>query len=150
MHARVANFSCLRYGILSPAPLHALCPAPLSPPPLRTQYFEGKPSGLNPASVIRASPYFGELRSAINNTVQEDYGAAREYVKLFEAYRMVYDFGRTWSYEEYSSKSKSLREIRRDMHKQREWRNELDRMKISNVSTCEIQLLGPVRVMGRS
>lgn len=53
--------------------------------------------------------------------------------QLFEAYRMVYDFGRTWSYEEYSSKPKSLREIRRDMHKQREWRNELDRMKIFNV-----------------
>jgi hypothetical protein len=29
---------------------------------------------------------------------------------------------------------KTLREIRRDMHKQREWRNELERMKISNVS----------------
>lgn len=28
---------------------------------------------------------------------------------------------------------KTLREIRRDMHKQREWRNELERMKISNV-----------------
>ncbi|KAG2451278.1 hypothetical protein HYH02_003884 [Chlamydomonas schloesseri] len=101
-----------------------------------TQYFEGKPSGLNPASVIRASPYFGELRAAINNTVHEDYAAAREYVKLFEAYRMVYDFGRTWSYEDYASKPKSLREIRRDMHKQREWRNELDRMKISNVVGC--------------
>ena len=28
---------------------------------------------------------------------------------------------------------KTLREIRRDMYKQREWRNELDRMKISHV-----------------
>ncbi len=28
---------------------------------------------------------------------------------------------------------KTLRDIRRDMHKQREWRNELDRMKISMV-----------------
>ena len=54
--------------------------------------------------------------------------------QLFEGYRMVYDFGRTWSYEAYSSRPKSLREIRRDMHKQREWRNELDRMKIFNVS----------------
>lgn len=31
------------------------------------------------------------------------------------------------------SQPKTLRDIRRDMHKQREWRNELDRMKISNV-----------------
>ena len=54
-------------------------------------------------------------------------------LQIFEEYRKVYDFGRTWSYEEYSSKEKTLRDIRRDMHKQREWRNELERMKISNV-----------------
>ena len=45
----------------------------------------------------------------------------------------MYDFGRTWTYEDYSAKEKSLRDIRRDMHKQKEWRNELERMKISNV-----------------
>ena len=45
----------------------------------------------------------------------------------------MYDFGRTWSHEEYGSKERSLREIRRDMHKQREWRVELERMKISSV-----------------
>lgn len=28
---------------------------------------------------------------------------------------------------------RSIREIRRDMHKQREWRNELEKMKIGNV-----------------
>ena len=38
----------------------------------------------------------------------------------------MYDFGRTWTYEDYSAKEKS-------MHKQKEWRNELERMKISNV-----------------
>ena len=53
--------------------------------------------------------------------------------QLFEDYRKVYDFGRTWSHEEYGSKERSLREIRRDMHKQREWRVELERMKISSV-----------------
>ncbi|KAG2501733.1 hypothetical protein HYH03_000233 [Edaphochlamys debaryana] len=101
-----------------------------------TQYFEGKPSGLNPASVIRASPLFNSLRNSILASIAEDYAAARDYVKIFEAYRMVFDFGRTWSFEEYSSKPKTLREIRRDMHKQREWRNELDRMKIFNVVGC--------------
>lgn len=55
---------------------------------------------------------------------------------IFEDYRKVYEFGRTWSYEEYGSTSKTLRDIRRDMHKQREWRNELERMKISNVVGC--------------
>ena len=54
-------------------------------------------------------------------------------LQLFETYRQIYDFGRTFSYEEYSSKQKTMREIRRDMHRQREWRNELERMKISSV-----------------
>ncbi|GLC47993.1 hypothetical protein PLESTB_000047400 [Pleodorina starrii] len=100
------------------------------------QYFDGKPSGLNPSSVIRSMPLFNDLRNSITSSIQEDFAAARDYVKLFEAYRMVYDFGRTWSFEAYSSKPKSLREIRRDMHRQREWRNELDRMKIFNVVGC--------------
>lgn len=100
------------------------------------QYFEGKPSGLNPPSIIRSTPYFMMLRTEINQTILEDYTAAREYVKIFEDYRKVFDFGRTWSYEEYSAQQKTLREIRRDMHKQREWRNELERMKISNVVGC--------------
>ena len=29
--------------------------------------------------------------------------------------------------------ARTIREIRRDMHKQREWRNELEKMKIGNV-----------------
>lgn len=124
-------------------------------------YFEGKPSGLNPPAIIRATPLFQvggclqpglagnlflcicmvcgladgrtnnimdrpnhprhhvpiactacctactavpqKLRSEINETILEDYNAAREYVRLFEDYRKVYDFGRTWSHEEYTS-----------------------------------------------
>ena len=31
---------------------------------------------------------------------------------------------------------RTVREIRRDMHKQREWRNELDKMKIGNIVGC--------------
>eukprot|EP00798_Chlamydomonas_sp_ICE-L_P012760 gene12760-16011_t len=90
-------------------------------------YFQGKPSGINPPAVIRSNEYFQDLR---------DYTEAREYVQLFEEYRKIYDFGCQWSYESYSAEAKTLRDIRRDMHKQREWRNELDRMKISNVVGC--------------
>ena len=46
------------------------------------QYFEGKPSGLNPTSVIRSSPYFSELRTSITDSIQDDFTAAREYVKV--------------------------------------------------------------------
>ena len=31
---------------------------------------------------------------------------------------------------------RTVREIRRDMHKQREWRNELEKMKIGNIVGC--------------
>ncbi len=41
--------------------------------------------------------------------------------------------GVTWRAPSLASQPKSLRDIRKDMHRQREWRNELDKMKISNV-----------------
>jgi len=99
-------------------------------------YFDGKPSGLNPPSIIRATQMFQDVRSHVNTNITEAYKDAQEYVKIFEDYRKIYNFGRTWSFEEYTSKPKTLREIRRDMYKQREWRNELDRMKISHVVGC--------------
>lgn len=88
------------------------------------QYFDGKPSGLNPPAIIRNQAYFQGLRMKVIDTINEDFKAAQEYVQVFEDYRKVYDFGRDWSYEDYSSKSKTLRDIRRDMHKMKEWRNE--------------------------
>lgn len=45
-----------------------------------------------------------QLRTDINNSLLEDYTAAREYVALFEEYRKVYTFGRTWSHDEYVAK----------------------------------------------
>lgn len=50
------------------------------------------------------------------------------------AWVQVYDHGRLWSAEEYQAVPKTardIRQIRRDMHKQREWRAELDRMKVT-------------------
>ena len=60
---------------------------------------QGKPTGLDLGSIIRqGTPYFLQLRQAINQAVIEDYAAAREYVaRTFEEQRKVYDFGRTWS-----------------------------------------------------
>ena len=55
------------------------------------QYFEGKPSGLNPVSIIRGTPRFVELRSYINDAVLADFGQAREYVKVIgrDSYRSL-------------------------------------------------------------
>lgn len=52
---------------------------------------------------------------------------------MFEDYRKIFVFGRDWNFDEYSGKKLTIREIRRDMHKQREWRNDLEKMKISQV-----------------
>jgi hypothetical protein len=57
-------------------------------------------------------------------------------LQMFEDYRKIYDFGRTFNPEEYSAKPKTLRDIRVDMREQRDWRNELEKMKISNTVGC--------------
>ena len=46
------------------------------------QYFDGKPSGLNPPAIIRNNLYFQDLRIKISDSITEDYGNAREYVKV--------------------------------------------------------------------
>ncbi|CAD7701709.1 unnamed protein product [Ostreobium quekettii] len=46
------------------------------------RYFEGKPSGLNPVNIIRATQEFIDLRQRINDTIQNDFKAANEYVKV--------------------------------------------------------------------
>ncbi|CAD7701708.1 unnamed protein product [Ostreobium quekettii] len=58
-------------------------------------------------------------------------------MQIFEEYRKIYDFGNNWKFEEYAKvKKPTTREIRRDMHKQRQWRNDLEKMKISQVVGC--------------
>lgn len=51
------------------------------------QYFDGKPSGLNPPAIIRNNPYFQELRLSISESVSKDFVAARDYVKVGEVMR---------------------------------------------------------------
>ena len=46
------------------------------------QYFEGKPSGLNPVNIIRTTPNFVNLCEKINETVKKDFLASGEYVKV--------------------------------------------------------------------
>ena len=46
------------------------------------QYFDGKPSGLNPPAIIRNNLYFQDLRVRVSDSITEDYANAREYVKV--------------------------------------------------------------------
>ena len=45
-------------------------------------YFDGKPAGLNPSTIIRHTPNFISLREKINTSIMEDYQQAHEYVKV--------------------------------------------------------------------
>ncbi len=47
-------------------------------------FFEFKPSCLNPAQVIRASPEFQSLRASINQTISDDFTAAKEASRVSE------------------------------------------------------------------
>jgi dynein heavy chain len=101
------------------------------------QYFTGKPSGLNIRNIICSSPRFLKLLTDIDETVTEDYAAAGEYVNVFKSVRMVYDHGQTWDAAEYRERvGFDLRTIKRDLRKFRDWKIELDRMKISQVRLC--------------
>lgn len=44
--------------------------------------FEGKPSGLNTVNILRNMPHLTQLRAAINQTVIDDFTAAREAVRV--------------------------------------------------------------------
>jgi hypothetical protein len=44
--------------------------------------FEGKPSGLNTVNILRSMPHLTQLRAAINQTVIDDFTAAREAVRV--------------------------------------------------------------------
>jgi len=99
-------------------------------------FFEGtKMVGLNPVGIIQETPFFNELRDSINRVVQSDFEEAREYVKEFEEHRVIYEFGRTWNEDDYSfiAQQHTVAQFKADMAQQSNWRNELERMKISKV-----------------
>eukprot|EP00879_Flechtneria_rotunda_P022627 GHRR01023894.1.p1 GENE.GHRR01023894.1~~GHRR01023894.1.p1 ORF type:complete len:968 (+),score=348.72 GHRR01023894.1:492-3395(+) len=99
--------------------------------------FEGKPSGLNTLNILRNMPHLTALRAAINQTVIDDFSAAREAVRELDiGYRKIWDFGRTWDPDAYAAQPRSLSEIRRDLVLQRNWKGSLDRMKTNMAIGC--------------
>ncbi|KAK3267509.1 hypothetical protein CYMTET_23939 [Cymbomonas tetramitiformis] len=98
-----------------------------------SHYFDGKMNGLNPVQIIRSTPRFKELRQKIDSVIVQDFQEAREYSEIFEEHRVIYEFGKSWNQMEYTAQKLDLRKYHMDMSRQREWRNELERMKIGNV-----------------
>jgi dynein heavy chain len=52
--------------------------------------------------------------------------------QIFEEHRQIYTFEATWSPEQYGSERHTAKQFREDLARQREWRLELDRMKVGN------------------
>ena len=98
-----------------------------------TQHFQGKLHGLNPITIIRETEYFYELRQSIVKVVREDFAEVREYATIFEEHRPVHTFGLRWNAEEYAKKKKTVRNFRMDLMQQKEWRTDLERMKIGHI-----------------
>lgn len=96
--------------------------------------FAGRPSGLHVRNIILAAPRFNALLEDLNATIAEDFAAAREYVRVFEAVRMIHDHQLAWDKAAYESEvGFDARRVRLDLRKFRGWKAELDRMKVSQV-----------------
>lgn len=96
--------------------------------------FAGRPSGLHVRNIILAAPRFNALIEDLNSTIAEDFAAAREYVRVFEAVRMIHDHQLAWDKAAYESEvGFDARRVRLDLRKFRGWKAELDRMKVSQV-----------------
>eukprot|EP00878_Enallax_costatus_P031474 GHUV01034420.1.p1 GENE.GHUV01034420.1~~GHUV01034420.1.p1 ORF type:complete len:647 (+),score=200.09 GHUV01034420.1:874-2814(+) len=99
--------------------------------------FEGKPSGLNTLNILRNMGYLTSLRGSINQTIIDDFTAAKEAVREIDVgYRKIWDFGRTWDPDAYAAQPRNLSEIRRDLVLQRNWKGSLDRMKTNMAVGC--------------
>eukprot|EP00899_Mesostigma_viride_P020786 jgi/Mesvir1/28709/Mv19680-RA.1 len=97
-------------------------------------YFEGRVSGLNPVNIIRSTEYFTKLRENIDRVIMQDFAESRAYAKIFEEHRVIYEFGKTFDFDKYAARTDlGVHHFRADMARQKDWRNDLERMKIANV-----------------
>lgn len=128
------------------------------------RYFEKKPIGLNTLEVLKASEEFHTLKQCISTAISEDFENAGHYgsvstaflsnvqqgpFKGFEEYRKIQEFGENWNVEDFAKTANlGVRDIRRNIHKQKEWRNDIDRMKLCQVPNS-IQCFLPTQGLGR-
>lgn len=69
-------------------------------------------------------------RVEIMRVTEEDFENAAKYAKIFDEHRRVHKHGKTWNFEAYKAKPHNLREIKRDLNKQRDFLRELEKMKV--------------------
>jgi hypothetical protein len=56
--------------------------------------------------------------------------------QVYNEYRKIWEFGRSWDPVVYGSRPRTLAEIRRELFQQRGWKTLLDRMKTGLVVGC--------------
>jgi dynein heavy chain len=83
-----------------------------------------------------------ELRGAIDACVVEDFDTAAVYTQQFDTHRVIFEFGKAWNPSAYSAQKLDLRQYHQDMSKQRDWRHELEKMKIGNVVSTQVPAVG--------
>ena len=86
--------------------------------------------GLSPMAVLTAEPEYQRIREAITSCITTSFAQSREYTLSFEDHRQIYRFGLQWNQVEYEQTPKTVGQFRADMRVQRDWRTELDRMKV--------------------
>ena len=92
----------------------------------------GKFEGLSPMAVLTSEPEYQRMCAEITACVTSSFVQATEYTASFEDNRTIYNFGLRWNQAEYEATPKSVAQFRADMRVQREWRTELDRMKVGS------------------
>eukprot|EP00210_Caulerpa_lentillifera_P006334 g6050.t1 len=101
------------------------------------RYFENKPTGLNTLEVLNKSESFHFLKQSITTVIDQDFEEAEHYASAFEEYKKIQEFGEKWNVEDYAQTAHlGIRDIRRNIHKQKEWRNDIDKMKLFQVVGC--------------
>ncbi|KAJ7552701.1 hypothetical protein O6H91_06G065600 [Diphasiastrum complanatum] len=96
-------------------------------------FLQTKYAGLNPVAIIKAAPQFSELRDNIVQLIKVDFEESQKYSQIFEEYRALYVFGESWNKDEYAAEKRTVRQYREELARQREWRIELEKMRIASV-----------------
>jgi dynein heavy chain len=82
------------------------------------------------ASAINNDRGFGETKAAIKQKIEEDFATIEKNISFLEKHRPVYEFGETWSFEEYKLQEHTVQSIQKDMVQQKEWESEIERIRM--------------------
>lgn len=77
--------------------------------------------------IVYESRLFRETKQGIEKKIEEDYKAASSTINSLDKFRPLYEYGETFVPEDYCNEDHTLSTLQRDMQKQREWAEDVDR-----------------------